>query len=83
MGSGDFPRKVFEKVFTEDIDRLRTMEDMWQSRKAPQALNYDEVSKSAAEIRHSVSKRDQDAWNLAENFSVFCERYALGCKINT
>ena len=74
MGSGDFPRKVFEKVFTEDIDRLRSMEDMWKSRKAPQPLSYDEVALSAAEIRHSVSKRDQDPWTLVENFSVFCER---------
>jgi len=74
MGSGDFPRKIFDKVFTEDITRLRSMEDMWKSRKAPQALDYDEVAKSAAEICHPVSKRDQVAWNLAENFRVFCER---------
>jgi len=74
MGSSDFARKIFDKVFTEDITRLRSMEDMWKSRKAPQPLNYDEVVKSAAEIRESVSKRDQGAWTLAENFSVFCER---------
>lgn len=73
MGFGDFPRRVFEKVFTEDIDRLRSMEDMWKTRQAPQPLNYDEVALAAAEIRHSVSKRDQEPWTLAENFSVFCE----------
>lgn len=73
MGSGDFPRKVFEKVFTEDIDRLRTMEDMWKSRKPPQPLQFDQVAEAAAEIRHSVSRRVHDTWNLAENFSVFCE----------
>lgn len=61
-------------VFTEDITRLRSMEDMWKTRKAPQPLNYDEVVKSAAEIGHSVSKRDQVAWTLAENCSVFHER---------
>jgi len=74
MGSDDFARKIFNKVFTEDITRLRSMEDMWKLRKAPQVLNYDEVRKSAAEIRQSVAKRDQVAWTLAENFSVFCER---------
>ncbi len=74
MGSGDFARKIFDKVFAEDITRLRSMEDMWKSRTAPQPLNYDEVVRSAAKIGHSVSKRDQVAWTLAENFSVFCER---------
>lgn len=73
MGSGDFPRKVFEKVFTEDIDRLRTMDDMWKSRKPPQPLQFDQVAEAAAEIRHSVSRRVHDTWSLAENFSVFCE----------
>lgn len=73
MGSGNFPRKVFEKVFTEDIDRLRSMEDMWKSRTPPQPMEYDTVSQSATQIRHSVSKRDQEPWNLAENFTVFCE----------
>ena len=77
MGSGDFPRKVFEKVFTEDIDRLRAMEDMWKSRKPPQPLQFDQVAAAAAEIRHSVSRRVHDTWSLAENFSVFCERYEL------
>ncbi|KAL8831600.1 MAG: hypothetical protein Q9191_000780 [Dirinaria sp. TL-2023a] len=75
MGSGDFPRKVFEKVFTEDVDRLRTMDDMWKSRKPPQPLQFDQVAEAAAEIRHSVSRRVHDTWSLAENFSVFCERY--------
>ena len=74
MHFGDFPRKVFKKVFTEDIERLRSMEDMWKSRTPPQPLNYDEVAKSAAEIRDTVAKRDQEPWSLAENFSVFCER---------
>lgn len=74
MGSDDFARKIFDKVFTEDIARLRSMEDMWKTRKAPQPLIYDEVVKSAAEIGHAVSKQDQVAWTLAENLSVFCER---------
>ncbi len=74
MGSGDFARKIFNKVFTEDITRLRGMEDMWKTRKAPQPLNYAEVVNSAAEIGHSMSRRDQVAWTLAENFSVFQER---------
>ena len=39
MGSQDFPRLIFDKVFKEDIERLRSMEDMWKTRKAPEVLD--------------------------------------------
>lgn len=76
MGSEDFPRRIFEKVFTDDINRLRSMGDMWKTRAPPTALNFDAVSKSSAsggEVGESVAKRGQDTWNLAENFTVFCD----------
>ncbi|KAL9602487.1 MAG: hypothetical protein Q9219_001780 [cf. Caloplaca sp. 3 TL-2023] len=75
-GSADFPRKIFEKVFTDDINRLRTMQDMWKTRSPPTALDFDLVAQSSAdrgEVGESVARRDQTAWNLAENFTVFCE----------
>ena len=77
MGSDDFPRKIFEKVFTDDINRLRSMQDMWKTRQPPTALDFDSVSKSSAsggEVGASVAKRDQIIWSLAENFTVFCDR---------
>ncbi|KAL8709224.1 MAG: hypothetical protein Q9220_005967 [cf. Caloplaca sp. 1 TL-2023] len=76
MGSDEFPRKIFEKVFTDDIDRLQKMEDMWKIRSPPTVLDFNTVSKSSAsggEIGESVAMRDQDVWNLAENFTVFCD----------
>ncbi|KAI4250680.1 MAG: hypothetical protein L6R42_008674, partial [Xanthoria sp. 1 TBL-2021] len=76
MGSEDFPRKIFEKVFTDDINRLRNMEDMWKMRQKPTSLDFDTVSKSSAsggEVGNSVAKRDQETWNLAENYIVFCD----------
>ena len=76
MGLEEFPRKIFEKVFTDDINRLRSMEDMWKTRQKPTALDFETVSKSSAsggEVGDSISKRDQDTWNLAENFTVFCD----------
>lgn len=77
MGSEDFARKVFDKVFKDDINRLRSMEDMWKTRKQPNALDFDEISKHAAAIKPSVAQQDQKAWTLAENFTVFCDRYIL------
>ncbi|KAL9579117.1 MAG: hypothetical protein Q9212_005295 [Teloschistes hypoglaucus] len=76
MGSTDFPRRMFEKVFTDDINRLRSMEDMWKTRSPPTALDFDSVSKTSAsggEVGESLAKRDQSTWTLAENFTVFCD----------
>jgi len=71
MGSEDFPRKVFEKVFTEDINRLRSMEDMWKTRRKPDALNFDEILDQAAGVRPDMAEQDQVIWSVAENFAVF------------
>ncbi|KAI9703839.1 MAG: E1 ubiquitin-activating protein uba2 [Candelina mexicana] len=71
MGTADFPRKVFEKVFSEDIHRLRSMEDMWKSKRRPEALDYDRVSKSASDLDPIMALSDQTVWSLAQNFAVF------------
>ena len=74
MGSDDFARRVFDKVFKDDINRLRSMEDMWKTRKPPNALDFDEISKEGSIIKPSVAQQDQKAWTVAENFTVFCDR---------
>lgn len=73
MGSIDFPRKVFEKVFKEDVDRLRSMEDMWRTRKKPEPLDFDKIAQAAASagVYDSISQQDQRPWTLEENFAVF------------
>ena len=78
MGSEDFLRKVFEKVFLDDIDRLRSMEDMWKTRKPPSPLNFDQIYRDAQGVDGSVALRDQQAWTLTENFTVFADRYGTG-----
>ena len=75
MGSTEFPRKVFEKVFKEDIDRLRGMEDMWKSRKPPEPLDFDKLEEESSSIETTVSNNDQKVWSLAEDFVVFKDRY--------
>lgn len=73
MDSDDFARKVFDKVFKDDINRLRSMEDMWKTRKQPNALDFDGISKEASGTKPSVAQQDQKAWTVAENFTVFCD----------
>lgn len=73
MGSDNFPRLVFEKVFKEDIDRLRSMEDMWKTKRAPEALDYDKLTQEALGSGPAVASQDQVVWTLAENFAVFVD----------
>ena len=74
MGKKEFSRKVFEKVFTEDIDRLRSMEDMWRTRRKPDPLNFDTIETAALAIKLDgirLEDQDQKVWTLEENFAVF------------
>lgn len=74
MGSEDFAQKVFDKVFKDDIERLRGMEDMWKTRKPPTALDYKTVLDNAGEIDASVSQNDQKVWTIEEDLVVFKDR---------
>ncbi|KAL4943769.1 hypothetical protein BDV06DRAFT_210792 [Aspergillus oleicola] len=71
MGSDGFTRKVFEKVFKEDITRLRGMEDMWKTRKAPEPLDFDKLEEALSTVESAISLTDQRVWTLAENLAVF------------
>ncbi|TGZ82414.1 putative ubiquitin-like activating enzyme [Ascodesmis nigricans] len=73
MDSPDFAEAVFSKVFTRDINRLRSMEDMWKSRKKPEPLDYGKVLEESKSIDASISRNDQSKWSLAENFTVFAD----------
>lgn len=73
MGSEDFPRLVFNKVYKEDVERLRSMEDMWKTRRAPEPLDYDALAKEAEGIPATVAQQDQKVWSLAENLVVFVD----------
>jgi ubiquitin-like 1-activating enzyme E1 B len=73
MASDAFPRAVFDKVFTEDINRLRSMDDMWKSKTPPTALDYDALAKDALSVAPAIAQNDQIVWNTAENFAVFVD----------
>jgi ubiquitin-like 1-activating enzyme E1 B len=65
---------LFNKVFGTDIVRLRSMEDMWKTRKPPEPLDYKVLMEKAADAiaaRDAVLKDDQKVWSLEENLVVF------------
>ena len=71
MGTDDFARQVFDKVFKDDIERLRSMEDMWRTRKKPEALDFDKLTQDSLGVGENVLSQDQTVWTDAENFAVF------------
>lgn len=87
MGQSEFAQEVFNKVFYDDIERLRSMSEMWQSRKAPQSLRFESVSIDANPVKQGqdLALQDQAVWSLHDNLKVFCyavetlsERVAAG-----
>lgn len=71
IGAPDFARKVFDKVFTKDVIRLRDMEGAWESRKAPEPLSFTALDEEAAGVPAGIAADDQKTWNIAENLAVF------------
>lgn len=71
MGSEPFGRQVFDKVFSEDIQRLANMEDMWKIKSPPQPLSWDKLEQEASSVPLTVLQQSQSVWSLAENFVAF------------
>ncbi|KAI1619942.1 ubiquitin-like 1-activating enzyme E1 B [Exophiala viscosa] len=76
MGSDDFAKLVFDKVFKEDIERLANMEDMWKDKKAPEPLSYETLEQEASALDKSVLLAGQRVWSTPENFFVFKDSLA-------
>lgn len=78
MGTADFSEIVFNKVFYEDVERLRSMSEMWTSRPPPTSLVWSKINidKFPAEHGLELSKQDQGVWTLQDNMKVFC--YSIG-----
>jgi ubiquitin-like 1-activating enzyme E1 B len=74
MGTSDFAQAVFDKVFYEDIERLRSMSEMWQSRSPPTSLKFDSLKAETDLVKQgqALSLQDQRAWSVEENLAVFC-----------
>jgi ubiquitin-like 1-activating enzyme E1 B len=74
LGTDEGYRKVFQKVFGKDIERLRTMKDMWKTRQQPQLLDFDTLDQTLLSIDPAIATKDQEAWTIEENFAVFRDR---------
>ena len=75
MGSDDFARQVFDKVFKEDVERLRQMDDMWKEKQPPEPLSYDTLQQEVAKIEPANIIDGQRVWSTSENFVVFKDSF--------
>ncbi|CZT51274.1 probable NEDD8-activating enzyme E1 catalytic subunit [Rhynchosporium secalis] len=74
MGSDVFPQLLFDKVYKDDIIRLRSMEEMWKTRRPPEPVDYASTMEKAVEAqarKQKVLKDGQKVWSLEENLVVF------------
>ncbi|KAJ2892271.1 hypothetical protein MKZ38_010062 [Zalerion maritima] len=74
VGTEEFPRLLFDKVFNSDVARLRSMEDMWKSRRPPEPLSFKLMREKAAGSmaeKEKILQAGQKVWSLEENFVVF------------
>lgn len=74
MGTSEFPQLLFDKVFNTDVVRLRTVEDMWKSRRAPEPLEYEKLMSQASDAiasKSDVLADGQKVWSLEESLVVF------------
>lgn len=71
MGTSDFAKKVFDKVYDQDIKRLCSMDDMWKTRKPPTSLDYDAQIADVTSVASNIQEQDQKTWTLPENVAVF------------
>jgi ubiquitin-like 1-activating enzyme E1 B len=77
MGTESFPQLLFDKVYKDDITRLRSMEEMWKTRRPPEPLDYETIVKEAGEaaaVKDKILKDGQRIWTLQENVIVFKDR---------
>ena len=77
MGTDEFVEKVFNKVFKDDIEELREMNETSKERKPPEALDYAKLQETSKSINPDVSMDTRREWTLEENFVVFKHRYVI------
>lgn len=67
-------KKIFNKLFFDDIKHLLSMADLWTRRTPPIPIKYGEFSDgtyTAAESNLTDTNRDQRVWSIRECQSVF------------
>lgn len=77
VGTADYARKVFEKVFDQDIHRLVSVSDVWKDRVPPKPLKWTTMNKNRSKTTIAQGiERDHQVWTTQQAFNVFIDAYA-------
>ncbi|KAJ8303465.1 hypothetical protein KUTeg_019861 [Tegillarca granosa] len=72
METGYNPKKLFNKLFKDDIKYLLSMETLWKKRRPPTPLDLDHLPTSDINsASESAGIRDQKLWTIQECADVF------------
>jgi ubiquitin-like 1-activating enzyme E1 B len=71
MGTPEFPRELFSKVFVQDIERLRSMETMWDGKRPPEPLSPDECANGLDETIDQLLQDQRAVWTRAQCLDVY------------
>jgi ubiquitin-like 1-activating enzyme E1 B len=71
MGKPEFPREIFTKVFVQDIERLRSMETMWDGKRPPEPLDADECANSLDASIDQLLQDQRAVWTKSQCLDVY------------
>ncbi|KAJ1772397.1 E1 ubiquitin-activating protein uba2 [Coemansia sp. RSA 1813] len=71
MGSDEFAKLVFQKVFDSDVARLLSMRDMWKHRQPPRVLHFDQLHSAVDSVFDPASIDDHAPMSLEQSFALF------------
>lgn len=70
------PPKLFHKFFYEDIQYLLSLHDLWNKRKPPKPIKFEEIPDSEPSTSTNGTDevlKDQRLWSIKECVDVFCD----------
>jgi ubiquitin-like 1-activating enzyme E1 B len=72
MGSKEFPKLIFDKVFKDDIVQIVSLSEKWKGMRGPQALDF-EALQAQSQPEEDLAKKDQIVWSESQAFQVFLD----------
>ncbi|KAG4304051.1 hypothetical protein PORY_002574 [Pneumocystis oryctolagi] len=75
--SKDFAKKLFKKLYYDDIIQLKSLENTSETFRIINPLSYEDLESKSNEIDEKRLKNSQLVWNIEENFCVFLSRIII------
>ncbi|KTW27147.1 E1 ubiquitin-activating protein UBA2 [Pneumocystis jirovecii RU7] len=71
IGNKDFPKRLFKKLYYDEIIELKSLEDISRILKTINPLSYEDLKLKSCAIDKERLKNGQLVWTIEENFHMF------------